>query len=293
VTLLLLLLAGGAAVLLGPREGLQEPPQERALAEADLLPVAEFLPPERRRVWLEPERFTLEPVRDPLEGRGGERDIRESLEEVAGTAGSTLAGGRRVRVRVRPGDTLIAIARRELGDARRWREIAALNRLADPGRLQAGSVLLLPGGPGTADGGGEERAEGEAPVAAARPREHRVAPGETLGAIAARYYGSSRLAGWLAGVNGIQDPGRLPAGRTLRLPPPPAGEAVAPERGDAAAGEAPGERYHVVRPGESLGAISQRVYGTVRYWRRIAEANGIEDPASLRAGQRLRIPPRP
>lgn len=51
-------------------------------------------------------------------------------------------------VRVRPGDTLAAIAQRALGSAGRWGEIYALNQAligADPARIRPGTVLRLPG----------------------------------------------------------------------------------------------------------------------------------------------------
>jgi nucleoid-associated protein YgaU len=45
---------------------------------------------------------------------------------------------------VRQQDTLVRIARRILGDADRWREIAALNRLADADKIPVGLRLRLP-----------------------------------------------------------------------------------------------------------------------------------------------------
>lgn len=45
---------------------------------------------------------------------------------------------------VRAGDTLSRIAQRELGDAARWPELARLNNLRDPDRIQAGQTLRLP-----------------------------------------------------------------------------------------------------------------------------------------------------
>lgn len=45
---------------------------------------------------------------------------------------------------VKRGDTLGAIATRELGSYKRWREIADLNGIRDPRRLQIGQVLRLP-----------------------------------------------------------------------------------------------------------------------------------------------------
>ncbi|MCX7934262.1 MAG: LysM peptidoglycan-binding domain-containing protein, partial [Planctomycetota bacterium] len=47
------------------------------------------------------------------------------------------------RYEVRPGDTLCQIARRELGDAERWREIASLNGKQDDA-LREGEIILLP-----------------------------------------------------------------------------------------------------------------------------------------------------
>lgn len=53
--------------------------------------------------------------------------------------------GKRARtVTVRPGDTLGKIAARELGAAKRWREIATLNGIRDPDNVRAGRVLKLP-----------------------------------------------------------------------------------------------------------------------------------------------------
>jgi outer membrane protein TolC len=47
-------------------------------------------------------------------------------------------------VTIQPGDTLFGLARRHLGDASRWTEIAELNRLAPPYLLVVGDSLLLP-----------------------------------------------------------------------------------------------------------------------------------------------------
>jgi hypothetical protein len=52
-------------------------------------------------------------------------------------------------------------------------------------------------------------------------------------------------------------------------------------------------RAHVVRAGETLSAIAARRYGTHREWRRIAEHNGIDDPAALEPGRVLELPPIP
>lgn len=53
------------------------------------------------------------------------------------------AGGRRTH-RMLAGDTLASIAYAEYGDPRRWRAIAAANRIVDPLRLAPGTVLQIP-----------------------------------------------------------------------------------------------------------------------------------------------------
>lgn len=50
---------------------------------------------------------------------------------------------------VRKGDTLSAIAQRELGAASRWPEIAELNSLLDPDLIYPGQELRLPGSSGS------------------------------------------------------------------------------------------------------------------------------------------------
>lgn len=45
---------------------------------------------------------------------------------------------------VKAGDTLSAIAARELGDSSRWTDIADLNGIRDPRKLRVGQVLKLP-----------------------------------------------------------------------------------------------------------------------------------------------------
>lgn len=49
-------------------------------------------------------------------------------------------------------------------------------------------------------------------------------------------------------------------------------------------------RSHVVREGDSLPSIAYAQLGDPTQWRAIAEANGIDDPLRLRAGQTLSIP---
>ena len=58
------------------------------------------------------------------------------------------------------------------------------------------------------------------------------------------------------------------------------------------AGAAPGEAVTQAGPGQRLDELASRYYGDASLWRLIAEANGIDDPLSVPAGQVLRIPRR-
>ena len=49
-------------------------------------------------------------------------------------------------------------------------------------------------------------------------------------------------------------------------------------------------KLHRVIAGETLSGIAGRVYRNPQLWRAIAEANDLDDPRSIRAGQSLRIP---
>lgn len=59
-----------------------------------------------------------------------------------GWGGSAYAA--RATYTVAPGETLYQIASRHLGSGTRWVEIAALNDIKDPARVQAGQAILLP-----------------------------------------------------------------------------------------------------------------------------------------------------
>jgi hypothetical protein len=66
-----------------------------------------------------------------------------------------------------------------------------------------------------------------------------------------------------------------------------AGEA--PKQNPTSGGRVP-HREHVVLEGESLATIAYREYGDPGLWRRVAEANRIDDPFRVRAGHRVLLP---
>ncbi|HWL34883.1 MAG TPA: hypothetical protein VNQ77_01695 [Frankiaceae bacterium] len=67
---------------------------------------------------------------------------------------------------------------------------------------------------------------------------------------------------------------------------------VAPARQNPTSGARAVTRTHVVRAGDRLPLVAYRMYGDAALWRLIADANGIEDPLALRAGETLLVPAR-
>ncbi len=207
---LFLLLAVVAASIVLPRgseKGVPEP--VRAAAVPGEILEAELVPPEQRRVFLDASHFREPPIRSPREG-GRLRDRR--VPEALSPAGTRP-------YRVRPGETLSRIAAEQLGEAGRWKEIAALNPELDPDRVPAGARILLPAAPAPPREGGAETAAAEVPVPPAPAvREYRVSPRETPGEISQAVYGTSRYWRELLEANGIDDPRKLRAGQVLRVP---------------------------------------------------------------------------
>lgn len=121
-----------------------------------------------------------------------------------------------------------------------------------------------------------------------------VKPGDTFEKIARARYGSSAKASAVKAANPLKDPRRLKAGDVIRLPVDPDNIQGRPAT-DAPTPTAGGGTEYVVSPGDSLSRISSAVYGTSRHWQLIFEANRgqLETPEKLRAGMRLRIPPKP
>jgi nucleoid-associated protein YgaU len=70
-------------------------------------------------------------------------------------------------------------------------------------------------------------------------------------------------------------------------------EESAGAQGGESEGSGSGQRTktHQVTQGDTLWDIAGAEYGDPQQWRRIADANGIENPRTLQAGQVLTIPP--
>lgn len=141
------------------------------------------------------------------------------------------------------------------------------------------------------------------PVVAVTPpefAEYTVRPGDTLRTISIKYFGTASQAAAIARANPLMDPSRLRAGRILRVPKDPANIQGRPVPRPTAVAKAPSPpasgpgvpRSYTVRPGDTLSAIAQDVYGSIAKADLIYNANRdkMKDRDELRVGMVLTIP---
>ncbi len=102
----------------------------------------------------------------------------------------------------------------------------------------------------------------------AAERRHTVAPGESISAIAKRYYGDVELATRLLAYNG-RDGNLLHPGETLRIPY---------------------SDIHRVRSGDSWSVLSKRYVGNATNYAVVAELNGMLAEKPLRPGEEIVFP---
>ena len=153
--------------------------------------------------------------------------------------------------------------------------LAQANGIDDIDLIRIGQVLNLPG---------------RAPAASAASTDsYRVAAGDALSLIAARYGVTTDQ---LASANGIADADRIRVGQVLDIPgaptPAPApAPAPSPAPQPAPAPAPPQVLTYTVAAGDALSIIARDNGITTQA---LAEANGIDDPAKIFVGQELEIP---
>ena len=133
------------------------------------------------------------------------------------------------------------------------------------------------------------------PAPAPARQEYVVQKGDTLAKIADKVYGAGQGATkWrdIAAANPGVNPTRLRVNSKLVIP------ALAARTDNTAhdrlgGTEVGGARTYTVAAGDSLGTISQKVYGTSKNWKLIQKANANVKPTALKVGMKLTIPAAP
>ena len=144
------------------------------------------------------------------------------------------------------GETLWALALRFYGDAELHRLITTASGIADPNVINVGQRLIMPDF-----------------------TRYTAVAGDTLAALALRFYGDAELDWLIAGASGISDPNSaINAGQRLIIPD---------------------ITRHTVVAGDTLSALASRFYGDASFYPLIATVNGIADPDVIDVGQVLVI----
>ena len=181
---------------------------------------------------------------------------------------------------VKKNDTYYKIAKAQLGDASRAKEIEKLNQIpaAD---LRPGMKLALPAR------GARDTGAADAVAPAAGDRVHTVGKDEYLTDISKKWYGSTKHWRTIEKANPGIDPDRLKVGQKLVIPQI-AGAAT--NGASIAAQPVAGEGEYVVIAGDTFEVIAGKVLGDKKQHKKIAEANPGVDSSRLRIGQKLKLP---
>ena len=123
--------------------------------------------------------------------------------------------------RVYPGDTLSGIAAYYYGDGGKWWILARANSIQSPDKLSSYHRLRIPWLPACEGGKDEVGRVGKSLFGSSRPTKivlHPVQDGDSLEALAKKYYGDTRLGFFLADYNQLEDPQSLKKGSSMAIP---------------------------------------------------------------------------
>ena len=126
---------------------------------------------------------------------------------------------------------------------------------------------------------------------------HIIGPGESISKLALKYYGDYRKYHYIANFNNMTDATRVRVGQKIMVPTI-AGVSIDDLNRISAGGTASSAStsiegdytIHQIAPGESLSKIAHAYYGDYNLFSVIAKFNGIDDPTSVRVGQKIKIP---
>ena len=221
-----------------------------------------------------------------------------------------------------PRETLWSLSQRYYGDGKYFGVIAKANpdKLLANGGLRDGVRLEIPnkslvvpaaGGAAVPPNGGAAIVPGNgAANGVAASRTIKVEAGDTLGTLALKHLGSSRLVNQIIDANKdqIRNANDIKIGMVLKLPAAPSapptgslGPALRTEgerRPDGAAPPAPAPgvpataRAYKVQPGDTFISIARTRLGSDRRWKELFELNKakVGDPENLRDGMVIVLP---
>ncbi len=141
--------------------------------------------------------------------------------------------------------------------------------------------------------GNEREPSADSPARRTKPARtvaYTVKENDSLWTIADAWFGDAGRWELIAKANPLIDPDRLKLGQVLRLPPKDA-DRRRPERRRVSPNE---PNTYTIRSGDSLWRIAKAQYGDETKWSIIYDANRATigpDPARLKVGRSLRIPP--
>ncbi len=192
---------------------------------------------------------------------------------------------------VKEGDSFWTIAESEYGHGKYNEQIALANPNAKADQLRAGQKLTIP--PLKTASVARVASPSTEGVLPPGYKTYIVKKDEGFWVIAQKVYGHGMHWPVLRQANPKLDPGRIPIGAEIVVPPLP-GRVSGPGRITPAPviPTAAGERTYTVTAGDTAGfwGIAKKVYGQSKYYSLIVKANPNVDPTRLRAGQKLIIP---
>ncbi len=230
---------------------------------------------------------------DPSELKVGQKLTIPAIETASTTVtpAPELANGER-NYTVQKNDSYYSIAKKELGNAARWKELEKLNNVpAD--ELRVGKVIKLPAKAAAVEAlkpGPEALSAGDANV-------HVVKGGETLSDISKLHYGTTTKWKEIVKANPGIDPEGLKVGQKIKLPeiagaPKVPESGALPSTGTSKPTESsanPAATY-TVKAGDTPASIAKSQIGPKADGKKIIEANPGLDPNKMRIGQKLVIP---
>lgn len=134
----------------------------------------------------------------------------------------------------------------------------------------------------------KKQAEDQKGELASLPATHTVSAGETLWSIAQRYYKSGYTWVEIQRSNNIQNANTIEVGQVLTIPNVP--PIVPPGQIAAASTEVSTQRTYTVVRGDYLWKIAVAQYDNGYKWSEIANANKLENPNVIHAGNVLILP---